>query len=95
MKELRSERTDRLFETILRLESVDECYAFFEDLCTVRELHDMAQRLEVAELLSRGRNYAEVGEATGVSSATITRVKKCLDYGEGYRLALERGERKP
>ena len=89
----RSAETDQLFETILRLESVEECYSFFEDLCTLRELGDLSARLQVAFLLHRGLNYQQVGQRAGVSSATICRVKKCLDNGAGgYRRAIEKAE---
>ena len=78
-----TETYDRLFETVLRLETVEECYAFFDDLCTVKELGDLAQRLQVAFLLHAGCNYQQVGERAGVSSATISRVKRCLENGSG------------
>ena len=91
MDRLDSEALDRLYETILSLRTVEECYDFFDDLCTIRERKDLAQRLEVAFLLDRGLNYQQVAAETGVSSATICRVKKCLDYGSGgYRLAIDR-----
>ena len=84
---------DRLFETLLRLESVEECYALFDDLCTVKEIRDMSQRLEAAVLLHRGMSYREVAEATGMSPATVGRVKRCLEYGAGgYVKAIERME---
>ena len=88
-KGIHSEAADRLFETILKIETVDDCYDFFEDLCTVKEIKDMSQRLEVAVLLSKGLSYQKVSELTNVSSATISRVKRCLDYGSGgYTKAL-------
>ena len=84
-------QTDDLFRSILSLESVEECYAYFEDLCTVKELRDMAQRLQVAALMRSGSSYIAAQEATGASSATIGRVKRCLDYGAGgYQMILER-----
>lgn len=84
-------QTDALFRSILALESVEECYQYFEDLCTVKEIRDLAQRLEVARLLSGGCSYQRAGEKTGASSATIGRVKRCLNYGAGgYALILER-----
>ena len=87
---LRSEAMDTLFKTILNLESLDECYAYFEDLCTIKEIQDMAQRLEVASLLQQGKNYQEISKETGVSTATICRVNKCLNYGSGgYELVLK------
>jgi TrpR-related protein YerC/YecD len=88
---LRDAATDRLFEAILTLTSVEECYRLFEDLVTVSELKALAQRLEVAKMLDAGLTYEDIVEATGASTATISRVKKCLNYGaDGYRLILER-----
>ena len=83
MKKFHSELIDTLFEVILSLETIEECYDFFEDVCTIKELQDMAQRLEAARLLSEGRNYQEISEKTNVSTATISRVSKCLNYGSG------------
>lgn len=83
--------TDQLFSAILSLEEMDECYSFFEDICTVGELKSLSQRLEVARMLEAGCKYEEIVSSTGVSSATISRVKKCLHYGaNGYRLILDR-----
>ena len=80
-----------LYEAILSLRNVEECIDFFEDLCTIKELRDLSQRLDVAFLLDRGLSYQAVAGETGVSSATICRVKKCLDYGSGgYRRAIDR-----
>ena len=90
MNQMRSMETDILFEAILSLQSVEECYAFFEDICTIKEQQAMAQRFQVACQLDAGKNYNEVYEDTGVSSATICRVNKCLQYGSGYRTVLER-----
>lgn len=85
--------TDKLFDAILMLESREECYEFFEDLCTISELKDMSQRLEVARLLKEGAKYDKIEESTGVSTATISRVKKCLKYGaDGYAKILKRME---
>lgn len=81
---------DFLFEAILTLDSVDECYSFFEDICTIKELQAMTQRMQVARQLNANKNYNQVYEDTGVSSATICRVNKCLQYGTGYRLVLDR-----
>ena len=93
MSKLRNTETDLLFEGILKLETVEECYRFFTDICTIKELQAMTQRLQVAKQLYEGRNYNEVYQDTGVSSATICRVNKCLNYGDGgYRLVLERLE---
>lgn len=80
---------DNLFNAILRLESKEECRRFFEDVCTIKELQDISQRLEVASLLNQGKNYQEVSKATGASTATICRVNKCLQYGKnGYKIVL-------
>lgn len=91
MNGLHTTAMEELFKAILRLENIEECYDFFEDLCTIKELKEISQRLEVAFLLNEGLNYQEVAERTGVSSATISRVKKCLEYGSGgYRAAIEK-----
>ena len=87
----RTQSMDRLFQTILSLKTIDECYAYFEDLCTIKELNDMSQRLEVAEMLQAGRNYQEISKSTGASTATICRVSKCLNYGsDRYKTVLGR-----
>lgn len=89
MEPLHTPETDRLFDAILRLTTREECYALFEDLCTIREVRDLSQRFEVAEMLAAGRSYQEISVATGASTATICRVNKCLLYGKGgYRAAL-------
>lgn len=89
----RSEAVDRLFQTFLNLESLEECYAYFEDICTIKEILDMSQRLDTAILLSKGLSYQKIAEAVDVSSATIGRVSKCLNYGSGgYRMAIEKLE---
>jgi len=91
MANLHSEAMDRLFRTILNLETIEECYTYFEDLCTVKELQDMAQRLETAILLDNGENYQSISENVGISTATIGRVSKCLKYGSGgYRYAIDK-----
>ncbi len=85
---------DFLFEAILSLKTLDECYLFFEDVCTIKELQAMAQRMLVAKQLNQNKNYNQVYEDTGVSSATICRVNKCLQYGSGgYKIALDRLEK--
>ena len=90
---LKTQSIDRLFETILNLNSKEECRAYLEDLCTVKELQDMAQRLDTAILLSRGCSYKKIMEQVDVSTATIGRVSKCLNYGTGgYRTAIEKLE---
>ena len=93
MANLHSQAVDRLFKAILNLESVEECYGFFEDICTIKEIQDMSQRLEVAILLRNGLNYQDISKKTGVSTATISRVSKCLNYGSGgYSAAIEKLE---
>ena len=88
---IHSESVDRLFRTILQLETVEDCYRYFEDLCTIKEIQDMAQRLDAAVLLSEGVSYQKIAEQVNISSATICRVNKCLNYGEGgYRSAIEK-----
>lgn len=89
----RSPELDRLFQSFLNLQSIDECYAYFEDLCTIKELSDMAQRLEVATLLAQGMSYQKITEQVDVSTATIGRVSRCLNYGAGgYRTILKKLE---
>ena len=89
MTKLHNPLTDRLFKAILNLETIDDCYAFFEDICTIKEITDISQRLDVAILLGQGKGYQEVSKATGASTATISRVNKCLNYGSGgYEKAL-------
>ena len=79
---------------VLSLESEEECAAFFEDVCTYREMHDMSQRLQVASLLTEGKNYQEISEQTGASTATISRVNRCLTHGAGgYHTVLSRTEK--
>ncbi|MCD7889033.1 MAG: YerC/YecD family TrpR-related protein [Oscillospiraceae bacterium] len=81
----------RLFEAILKLEDVEECKRFFDDLCTVKELKDMSQRFEVAMLLDDGLVYSDIVNRTGASTTTISRVNRCLMYGEdGYKTVIER-----
>lgn len=88
---IRQTHTDELFRAILMLKDVEECYAFFEDLCTVAEIRALAQRLEVAKMLREGRTYTEISELTGASTTTVSRVNKCLLYGaDGYALILDR-----
>jgi len=93
---LKDELLDRLFDAILQLKTRDECYQFFADLCTVAELKSLAQRLEVAKMLQENRTYGEIAGRTGASTATISRVKRCLNYGaDGYKLVLDRLARLP
>ncbi len=81
-----------MFKAILSLETQEDCYAFFDDLCTIKELTAMVQRYEVADLLNQGFTFNEISEQTGASPATIARVNKCLQYGEGYSKALSRDD---
>ena len=85
---------DPLFRAILRLENLDECRAFFDDLCTIRELQELTRRFAVAAMLDEKKNYQEISKATGASTATISRVNRCLVYGSGgYRAALDKAEK--
>ena len=80
---------DGLFQAVLKLKSVEECKRFFEDVCTIKELQAISQRLDVAKMLSEGKNYQEISKETGASTATISHVAKCLNYGAGgYELVL-------
>jgi TrpR-related protein YerC/YecD len=84
---------DLFFQAILNLESLEECYSFFEDICTIAELKSIPQRLQVAIMLKEGRTYAEICDLTKVSTATISRVNRSLEYGaDGYKKALMRLE---
>ncbi len=88
---LRDPLTDLLFRAVLQLRTTEECYRFFEDLCTVGELKDLAQRFAVARMLAQGRTYQRIAAETGMSSATISRVRRSLTYGaDGYALVLAR-----
>ena len=90
-KKIKTEAVDRLFDAILSLETKEECYSFFEDLCTVNELQSLSQRFEVAALLKSRKTYLEIAEKTGASTATISRVNRSLNYGnDGYDLVFER-----
>ena len=91
MKKLRSKDVDALFEAILKLKTIEECYCFFEDACTIKEIIEIAQRLKAAKMLRAGVNYADISKDTGMSTATISRVNKCLEYGGGgYNIVLDR-----
>ncbi|MBU8906399.1 YerC/YecD family TrpR-related protein [Desertibacillus haloalkaliphilus] len=88
---LRGKELDQLFNAILSLEDLEECYQFFDDLCTINEIQSLAQRLEVARMLRNGFTYHKIETETGASTATISRVKRCLNYGnDGYKMTLER-----
>ncbi len=90
-KKIESAAMDRLFEGILSLQTKEECYTFFEDVCTINELLSLSQRFEVAEMLRNKITYTEISEKTGASTATISRVNRCLQYGtDGYALVLDR-----
>jgi len=87
----KSPATDDLFKAIMTLEDEEDCYRFFEDICTVNEIHALAQRLHVAKLLSEHKTYHEIEAMTGASTATISRINRCLVYGsDGYKRILER-----
>lgn len=90
-KKIKSEITDKLFRSILSMNTVEECYQLFEDLCTVNEIQAIAQRMEVAAMLDAKCTYVEIAEKTRASTATISRVNRCLNYGtDGYKLAIDR-----
>lgn len=90
-KNLRTEAADRLFDAVLTLRNREECYRFFEDVCTVNELQALSQRFEVAHMLRSNQTYMDIAETTGASTATISRVNRSLNYGhDGYDLVLER-----
>ena len=87
----RDKDMDVLFKAILSLETLDECYDFFEDLCTVKEISDMAQRLEAAKLLLDGSTYEQIVKTVEISTATISRINRCIQYGTGgYRQTIEK-----
>ncbi len=88
---LKDDLNDHLCEAVLCLKDIEECYQFFEDICTISELKALSQRLEVACMLSDGHTYDDIVEHTGASTATISRVKRCLNYGaDGYKIVLAR-----
>ena len=90
-KNVRTEAVDHLFDAILKLENKEECYAFFEDVCTVNELSALSQRYEVAKMLREGHTYLDIANKTGASTATISRVNRSLNYGcDGYDLVFAR-----
>lgn len=91
MSNYRNESIEHLFSAVTNLRSVEECADFFEDLCTIKEIQDMAQRLDTAVLLDKGYSYQKIAEKVGVSTATISRVNRCLTYGSGgYKTAIRR-----
>ena len=90
-KNLRTEATDRLFDAVLTLKNREECYRFFEDVCTVNELQALSQRFEVAHMLRNSQTYMDIAEITGASTATISRVNRSLNYGhDGYDMVIGR-----
>lgn len=92
-KNIKTASVDSLFQAILSLKSSEECYLFFEDLCTINELLSMSQRFEVAAMLKKHRTYLEIAEKTGASTATISRVNRSLNYGnDGYEMVFQRME---
>lgn len=91
MKNINNEGLDNLFKAVLELRTVEECYRFFEDLCTISELKSMSQRMEVALMLRDKHVYTDIAEKTGASTATISRVNRCINYGQdGYNLVIDR-----
>ena len=89
MGKIRHPGEDLFFEAVMSLKTQEDCRLFFEDICTIKELQSLYQRFRVACLLDSGSNYLEVSDTTGASSATISRVNRCLNYGSGYRMALD------
>lgn len=91
MEKIINKETERFYEAVLKLQTKEECEAFFEDICTIREVMDMSLRLRVATMLDSGKGYQEISKETGASTATICRVNKCLVYGSGgYRSVLDK-----
>ena len=94
-RKIKTEAVDNLFEGILSLKSKEECYIFFEDICTINELLSLSQRCEVAKMLREQKTYLEIAEKTGASTATISRVNRSLNYGnDGYDMVFDRIENK-
>ena len=94
-RKIKTEAVDNLFEGILSLKSKEECYIFFEDICTINELLSLSQRFEVAKMLREHKTYLEIAEKTGASTATISRVNRSLNYGnDGYDMVFDRIENK-
>ena len=94
MEKLDAEMADQFYSAILSLKTKEECRSFFNDICTIKEMQDLMQRLQVASMLSKGMNYQEISKETSVSSATISRVNRCLNYGDGgYMTVLGRLEK--
>ncbi|WP_060679686.1 YerC/YecD family TrpR-related protein [Virgibacillus halodenitrificans] len=88
---LRGKQLDQMFDAILSLKDREECYRFFDDMATMSEIHAMSQRLQVAKMLSEGRTYNAIEQETNASTATISRVRRCMNYGsDGYKMVLDR-----
>lgn len=93
-KEIRTKAVEHLFEAILELKDKEECFRFFEDVCTINELLSLSQRFEVARMLTKNKTYLEIAEQTGASTATISRVNRSLNYGnDGYQMVFSRLEK--
>lgn len=98
LDKIRGHQTDQLFKAMLELKDIEECYEFFDDLCTISEVQSLAQRLEVAQMLNLKKTYDTIQNETGASTATISRIRRCVDYGSGGydkilgRLYSENGE---
>jgi TrpR-related protein YerC/YecD len=91
INKLRGKELDQLFQAVLSLKDLEECYAFFDDLCTINEIQSLAQRLDVARMLREGNTYHKIETETGASTATISRVKRCLNFGnDTYEMVLQR-----
>lgn len=91
MSKIKNESTDRLFEAMMKFENIEEFYQFFEDLCTIKEIKEMSQRLDIAFLLKQKLSYLEISNRTGASTTTISRINRCLNYGsDGYDLAIDK-----
>ena len=92
---IRTEAVDHLFEAMLQLKDKEECYIFFEDICTINEIISLSQRFEVATMLREKKTYLDIAEKTGASTATISRVNRSLNYGnDGYDMVLDRMKKK-
>jgi TrpR-related protein YerC/YecD len=91
INKIRGKALDQLFNAVLSLQDKEECYRFFDDLCTINEIQSLSQRLEVARMLQDGKTYHKIETETGASTATISRVKRCLNYGnDAYQMVLDR-----
>jgi TrpR-related protein YerC/YecD len=91
MEKIDTKAAEQFYSAVLKLRTMDECRSFFDDVCTIKELQDLVQRFQVALLLDEGKNYMEISRQTSVSSATISRVNRCLVYGDGgYRTVIKR-----